>query len=115
MKEKLKVVANFFANRRLLLCLGFAWMITNGWSYVLLSIGTFFGIPWMIAVASAYLAFLWVPFTPEKIVTVFLAIWLLKRLFPKDQKTLGLLLKMRDKAKALWQQQKEKRKQKDDA
>ena len=111
MKEKLKIIANFFANPRLLLCLGLAWMITNGWSYVLLSVGTFFVIPWMIAVATAYLAFLWIPFTPEKVITVFLAIWLLKRLFPKDQKTLGLLLKMRDRVKELWQQQKKKRKQ----
>ena len=106
MKEKLKVIANFFANPRLLLCVGIAWMITNGWSYVLLGVGTYFGIGWMIAVASAYLAFLWVPLTPEKIITVFLAILLMKRLFPKDEKTLGTLIKMKEKAKRLWQQQK---------
>lgn len=113
MKEKLKVIANFFANPRLLLCLGLAWMITNGWSYVMVGIGTLLGIGWMIAVGTAYLALLWVPFTPEKIITFFLAILLLKWLFPKDQKTLGLLLKMRDKAKLLWQRQKDKWQNKD--
>lgn len=100
MKEKLKKILWFFANPRLLLCVGLAWIITNGWSYILLGLGTIFQINWMIAVSSAYLAFLWFPFTPEKILTFIIAIFLLKVLFPKDQKTLGILTDLYNKAKS---------------
>ncbi len=100
MKEKLKKILWFFANPRLLLCVGLAWIITNGWSYILLGLGTIFEINWMIVVSSAYLAFLWFPFTPEKIVTFIIAIFLLKVLFPKDQKTLGILTDLYNKAKS---------------
>lgn len=98
-KEKIKKIIQFIANPRLLLCFGIAWIITNGWSYILLSIGTFFEIGWMIAVASAYLAFLWLPISPEKIVTVAISMALLRFLFPNDKKTLGVLKDMYAKLK----------------
>lgn len=102
-KEKIKKAIvkaiQFIANPRLLLCFGIAWLITNGWSYIMFGIGTYYGIDWMIAVSGAYLAFLWLPFTPEKIVTVAIAMWLLRLLFPKDEKTLAVLRQMRIKAK----------------
>jgi hypothetical protein len=99
MKEKLKKILQFIANPRLLLCLGIAWIITNGWSYILLVLGTWLGIGWMIALASAYLTFLWLPISPEKIVTVAIAMALLRFLFPNDQKTLGVLKDMYAKLK----------------
>jgi hypothetical protein len=43
MKEKLKKMLQFIANPRLLLCLGLAWIITNGWSYIMLVLGTWLG------------------------------------------------------------------------
>ncbi len=91
MKEKFKKVVRFITNPRLLLCLGIAWGITNGWAYILLLIGSLLEIGWMIAVASAYLAFLWIPATPEKLVTIVIAMVLMKFLFPEDEKTLGTL------------------------
>lgn len=95
MKEKiknfLKKVTMFLLNPRLLLCFGLGWMITNGWSYILFALGTWLRIGWMIAVAGAYLTFLWLPISPEKIVTFAIAIWLMQVLFPNDQKTLGVL------------------------
>ena len=91
LKNKIKKIFWFFANPRLLLCFGLAWIITNGWSYIMLGLGILFDVAWMQAVASAYLAFLWIPFTPEKIVTVLIAIFFLKSFFPKDEKTLGIL------------------------
>ena len=96
-KTKIKKIAQFIANPRLLLCFGIAWMITNGWSYILIGLGTFFDINWMIAVGSAYLAFLWLPISPEKIITIPIAITLLRLLFPKDEKTLAVLSQMRQK------------------
>lgn len=100
MKEKLNKFIKFITNPKLLLCIGIAWIITNGWSYILLAIGTYFKIGWMMSIASGYIAFLWLPFTPEKIVTIAIAIVLLQVLFPNDQKTLAVLKNMRAKLKA---------------
>lgn len=99
MKEKLKKVLLFFANPRLLLCVGIAWLITNGWSYVLMGLGVYFNIPWMMIVASAYLTFLWFPFSPEKIATFAIALGLLRWLFPNDQQTLAVLKNFYEKTK----------------
>ena len=97
MKEKLKKIIQFIANPHFLFCFGIAWLITNGWSYILLGIGTFLNIEWMVAIATAYLMFLWLPISPEKIVTVLISMWLLKLLFPNDQKTLGVLKRLYEK------------------
>lgn len=99
MKEKVKKILQFLLNPRFLLCFGIGWMVTNGWSYVLLGIGTWLGVEWMVALAGAYLALLWFPFSPEKLVTVAVAIFLLRWLFPKDQKTLQVLRDMYTKVK----------------
>lgn len=100
MKDKLKKVIRFITNPRLLLCVAIAWLITNGWSYILFGVGSYFGIHWMTAVAGAYIAFLWLPISPEKIVTFAIAIALLRLLFPNDQKTLAVLKGFYEKAKA---------------
>lgn len=99
MKEKIKKVLLFFTNPRLLLCLAIAWLITNGWSYIMLGIGTYWQIPWMTVVAGAYLTFLWLPISPEKVVTFAIAIALLRWMFPNDQKTLAVLKNLHKKAK----------------
>ncbi len=113
MKEKIKIwlktAVRFILNPRLLFCLGLAWIITNGWSYILFGIGTYFQIGWMVAVSGAYLAFLWFPFSPEKLATVAIAIFLLRWLFPGDQKTLAVLVQMKNKFKAAFQNRKKKR------
>lgn len=112
MKEKLKKFFLFISNPRLLLCVAIAWMITNGWSYIMMGMGTFFEIPWMMAVSGAYLAFLWFPFSPEKLATLAIALALLRWLFPKDQKTLAVLYDMRQKAKDAILRRKEKQQEK---
>lgn len=111
MKEKIKKILRFITNPRLLLCFGIAWLITNGWSYILLALGTWLGIGWMIGVASAYLAFLWLPISPEKLVTVAIAMALLRFLFPNDEKTLGVLKRMYAKLKQTVQAKREKKRQ----
>lgn len=95
--EKLKKFLSFILNPRLIVCLALAWLITNGWSYILFVIGTYSEIPWMIGVSSAYLAFLWLPVSPEKLFTVALAIVFLRFLFPNDTKTLAVLRDMHKK------------------
>ena len=110
MKKKIKVIVQFILNPRFLLCFGIAWLITNGWSYIVLAIGTLFQIPWMITVSGAYMALLWFPFTPEKLITLIIAMALLKWLFPNDQKTLGILKELYAKTKEKSRKYREKRK-----
>ncbi len=109
LKDWLKKAVQFILNPRLLLCFGIGWMITNGWSYVLMGLGTWLNIEWMIAVSGAYLAFLWFPFSPEKLATVAIALFLLRRLFPNDQKTLAVLVEMKAKVIAAAKKRKEKK------
>ena len=100
LKQNLKKALQFIANPRLIICFMIGWLITNGWSYILFGIGTYLEIPWMIAVSGTYLAFLWLPISPEKLVTFAIAIALLRWLFPNDQKTLAVLKGWYAKAKS---------------
>lgn len=112
MKEKIKKVCQFLLNPRLVICVVIAWMITNGWSYVFFALGTLFDINWMTVAGGAYMAFLWVPFTPEKIMTFTIAIALLRWLFPNDQKTLAVLKRWYEKAKSAVRRRREAHKEK---
>ena len=100
LRANLKKTWQFLANPRLIICFMIGWLITNGWSYIMFALGTYFGINWMVAVAGAYLAFLWLPISPEKIVTCAIAIALLRWLFPQDEKTLAVLRGWYEKAKS---------------
>ena len=115
MKEKIKVrlkkAALFLFNPRLMVCVGIAWLITNGWSYIVFAMGTYFGIGWMIGLGGAYLTFLWLPISPEKLLTAAIAIFLLRWLFPNDKKTLAVLIEMKGKVKAAMKRRKEKKKE----
>lgn len=101
----------FFLNPRFLVCFLIGWLITNGWSYVFTVVGAYFGITWMTVVGTAYMSMLWAPLTPEKIITLIIAIFLLKILFPKDEKTLKVLQDELEKAKKALKRQIEKRKE----
>ena len=108
----IKTAVQFLLNPRLLLCFGIGWMITNGWSYVLMGLGTWLGNEWMMGIAGAYLTFLWLPVSPEKLVTVAIAMLLLRWLFPNDQKTLGILKDTYGQVKQAFRLKKQQRKQK---
>ena len=97
-------------NPRLFLCVVIAWLITNGWSYIFFAIGTYFGNSWMIGISSAYLAILWIPFSPEKVITFVIAMGLLRLLFPNDQKTLAVLRELHNKARNTIKNRKDKKK-----
>lgn len=97
MKEMVRKIIRFITNPHLTIWFEIVWIITNGWSYVMLGLGTLFNIKWMIAIASGYLAFLWLTISPEKILTVVLAIALLRLIFPNDQKILSVLKAMKGK------------------
>ncbi len=87
----------YFLNWRFLVCFLIGWMITNGWCYLFIFFGSIFKISWMRNVGIGYAAILWLPGTPEKIITFGIAIALRKILFPKDKK----LAEMMEKEKKL--------------
>ncbi|MBQ6655383.1 MAG: hypothetical protein IJM79_07665 [Erysipelotrichaceae bacterium] len=66
------------------ICLAIAWFITNGWAYLGVILGKVMNWNWLLAVSTGYLAFLWMPMTPEKIITLMIAALLSKILFPRD-------------------------------
>lgn len=111
-KSFIKNAIEFILNPRLFLCLGIAWMITNGWVYIASALSAYFKITWLGAISAAYLAALWFPFTPEKIITVIIAIFLLRLFFPNDQKTLKKLYDMKAKIIASTKKVNAKRKNK---
>lgn len=90
-----------FLSIKFLICFFLAWMITNGWSYIFLALGYLKDIDWMLKVALGYQAFLWLPVTPEKLITIPIAMWFNFRLF-KDDKTALLLSNMKAQALKDW-------------
>ena len=111
-KKTFKRWVQFFLNPRLLLCFGIAWMLTNGWCYVFILLGTWLSVGWMLAVGTAWAGILWLPFTPEKIITLIIAIFLLRLLFPGDEKTLKLLHEEKQKLHETWQRRRNVRRKK---
>lgn len=89
-KEKVKP----FLNIKFLLSFFCAWMVTNGWSYLFVVLGPVLNLKWMTTVGVSYQTFLWLPCTPEKIVTIPLAIFLHRIIFPRDFKNLEKLNRM---------------------
>ena len=86
-----------FVNIRFAFCFFLSWMITNGWAYIGIVMGSVvFDLPWLAAGCLAYLSFLWLPFICEKLVQIPIAIYLSKLLFPNDNKTVELLHSMKD-------------------
>lgn len=82
--KTIKIWLRRLLNWRFLICFGIAWMITNGWAYIFIGLGIILKIDWMRNVGTGYIAFLWMPWTPEKLITIPIAIWLLKKIFPKN-------------------------------
>ncbi|MDO5439574.1 MAG: hypothetical protein Q4F09_06095 [Erysipelotrichaceae bacterium] len=96
--NRLKKILVFLARPRFLLCFGLAWMLTNGWAYLFVLLGPALHLPFLTTVGGGYLALLWLPFTPEKLLTVAIAVRLLKLFFPEDRETLRQLLDISVKA-----------------
>ena len=90
-----------FLSYKFLICFFLAWLITNGWSYAFIIVGLSCDIEWMSAVGLGYQAFLWLPFTPEKLVTIPMAMWFNARIF-KDEKNKELLTNMKQQAIQDW-------------
>ena len=85
--NKLKKFLKQLLHWRFAVCFFLAWMITNGWCYVFIALGKIMNINWMLAVGTTYAAFLWLPCTPEKLITIPIALFFQKILFKKYTQT----------------------------
>ena len=74
-------IIHFLKDWRNALSFGIAWLITNGWGWAFMFLGRFLHIRWMKYAGDAYIAFLWLPFVNEKVVTVALAAIIKRCLF----------------------------------
>ena len=82
-------------NPHLLISLGIAWFITNGWAYCAAGIGWYLDIPLLLKSGSMWLGILWMPGTPEKLFTFAIAMGILRLLFPDDTRTLAIVRRKR--------------------
>lgn len=82
-RELFKKIWNYIKDWRTFISFLLAWNITNGWCYAFILFGAIFNIKWMKITGWSYLAFLWLPTTPEKLITVPLGVAIKKILFKK--------------------------------
>lgn len=101
-----------FTNPRFLISFGIAWIITNGIWYVFAFVPIKILPDWLIWFSRSYIAFLYLPWTPEKLITIPLAIFVHLKLFKRDSKTHEQLEELYTQAKLDWSKFKSKFKRK---
>ena len=90
-----------FTNLKFAISFGLAWVITNGIWYVFAFVPM--RLPdWLVWFSRSYIAFLYIPTTPEKLITIPMAIFFQTQLFKGDEKTKAQLNDMYAQAKSDW-------------
>ena len=106
-REKLRPWLRALTNPHLLISLGIAWFLTNGWAYCAAGVGWYLDIPMLRKTGSVWLGILWMPGTPEKLFTFAIAMGILRLLFPEDTRTLAMVRRRRKqftaRTKLAWQ------------
>jgi chaperonin GroEL len=77
---KLYEFIKFILDWKTLLCYIPVWFVFSGWTYVAIA----FGSPWIRAFGSAWLAMLWMPWCPEKLITIPITLWIKRIIFKKE-------------------------------
>ena len=67
---KIKTYISPFLNWRILLIYLPIWFIMSGWTYLFIYLGTRYKIAWMLASGTFWATILWLPITPEKLITI---------------------------------------------
>ena len=99
--KKLWIYINPFLNFKLLLIYIPIWFLMSGWTYLFIFLGMKYQINWMLISGSTWAGVLWLPCTPEKIITIPLTLLLYTKIFgDKNTKTIEKLNKMHIQAKA---------------
>lgn len=98
--KKIGVYISPFIDLKLLLIYTPIWFLMSGWTYLFIFLGMKYRINWMLIAGSTWAGILWLPFTPEKIITIPLTLFLYTKIFGnKDKKTIFKLERMHEQAK----------------
>lgn len=89
---KIKTYISPFLNWRILIIYVPIWFIMSGWTYLFIFLGTRHHVGWMLAAGTFWATVLWLPFTPEKLITVPLTLYLYVKLFGKGNEKLERLI-----------------------
>ena len=89
---KIKTYISPFLNWRILVIYVPIWFLMSGWTYLFIYLGTKHGVGWMLAAGTFWATILWLPFTPEKLITIPLTLYLYVKLFGSGNEKLERLL-----------------------
>ena len=89
---KIKTYISPFLNWRILIIYVPIWFIMSGWTYLFIYLGTQYHIGWMLAAGTFWATVLWLPFTPEKLITIPLTLYLYVKLFGKGNEKLEAMV-----------------------
>ena len=89
---KIKTYISPFLNWRILVIYLPIWFIMSGWTYLFIYLGTRHHVGWMLAAGTFWATVLWLPFTPEKLITVPLTLYLYVKLFGSGNEKLERML-----------------------
>lgn len=79
--NKIKTYISPFLNWRILVIYVPIWFLMSGWTYLFIYLGTRHHVGWMLAAGTFWATVLWLPFTPEKLITIPLTLYLYVKLF----------------------------------
>lgn len=74
--KKIKTYISPFLNWRILIIYVPIWFIMSGWTYLFIYLGTKYQIGWMLAAGTFWATVLWLPLTPEKLITIPLTLFI---------------------------------------
>ena len=84
--NKIKTYISPFLNWRILIIYLPIWFIMSGWTYLFIYLGTRHHISWMLAAGTFWATVLWLPITPEKLITIPLTLLIYIRVFGRGNK-----------------------------
>ena len=96
---KILIYLKPFLDWKFLVSYSIPFSLINGWAWIGTILMPIIGSNWFTIAASTWLAILWMPCTPEKLITIPMAIWIHHLLFKNDKKTKIKMQKMYDEAK----------------
>ena len=76
MLKKIKTYIAPFLNWRILVIYVPIWFLMSGWTYLFIYFGTRHHVGWMLAAGTFWATILWLPITPEKLITIPLTLYL---------------------------------------
>ena len=99
--NKIKTYISPFLNWRILIIYLPIWFLMSGWTYLFIYLGTKHHISWMLASGTFWATVLWLPITPEKLITIPLTLFIYMRVFGHGNKDTASGQLQREKLEAM--------------